>query len=107
MPINIGNAFNLADGYFTAPIGGVYFFTFTSSTAKDQTDTSYVWVRKNNERLFIIHEGKGNSKWNNVSESWMLSLQAGDKINLHVVQGKMYADTSLHTFFTGQLIKPQ
>ena len=106
IPINIGNGFG-QDGVFSAPVSGIYFFTFSSTTSNTQDNQTYVEVMKNGSRVFVIYDSNGSKKLNNLSYSWTLELAEDDKIHMRVDLGKIYSNENLHTIFTGQLLKAQ
>ena len=59
--VNVGDAFNVTNGIFTAPYAGIYAFNFHALT-RDGSAT-YVKIQRNNENVggaYRRHEGEGD-----------------------------------------------
>ncbi|KAG9273805.1 complement C1q-like protein 2 [Astyanax mexicanus] len=98
---NIGNAYNPQTGVFTAPVRGVYFFTFTT----------YSWVAKatigaslyrNNEEVLLIWEWQdAGDNEDYASNSATLVLMQGDIVYISLPKGFQVAASilsNMHTF---------
>eukprot|EP00093_Oithona_nana_P012047 12047.XXX_730849_729949_1 [CDS] Oithona nana genome sequencing. len=83
---NLGGAFDGSSGVFTAPVKGVYTFTFSgqqSSSARSggAIDLS---VRKNGASVFLIYDDKNSSgesqMYQNINSIFSLELNQNDKV---------------------------
>ena len=100
-----------SSGVFTTKHSGVYMFTLSSG----ETGSSDIKVAviKNGSREVQIYEE--NSSTNiPINYTWTMVLQVGDKVNLHVSNGKLYNNCASNVqcyqgplFFNGFLIKSQ
>ncbi|XP_010901848.2 complement C1q tumor necrosis factor-related protein 3 [Esox lucius] len=103
---NIGNAYSSSTGSFTAPVNGVYFFTFTSySWAK--TVNIGVALYKNHEEVALVyeHQDKGDNE-DFASSGITLKLVKGDKVYLVLPSGFMVTANAYRNVstFSGFLI---
>ena len=81
--INVGDAFNLSMGTFTAPVKGAYEFTFYAGYANGKTEVD---VLKNGRKRFKFtnQESKIHLPINSL---WHMILEKGDRIKLFVLPG--------------------
>ncbi|XP_039465763.1 complement C1q-like protein 2 [Oreochromis aureus] len=101
--INIGNAYNLSTGIFTAPVRGVYHFG-CKVYGHESIQTGGL-LFKNGEKMFLIHEHQktagGVSAYNGVS----LLLEVGDEMSVRLWPKSMVCDSkNHHTTFSGHLV---
>jgi hypothetical protein len=101
---NVGSAYNAGTGIFTAPINGVYFFSFYGMN--NTNSVFHIQLQKNNIDLGINpygNSGAGNYTGNHGSV--ILELVASDQIKIVVVAGTtFYATGNAHNGFSGFLI---
>lgn len=101
--LNTGGAINTTTGIFTAPVAGIYLFSFAGLKQNIAGD-SIVSLQKNgvsitssyaqNLRNFVPHFGT----------KALLKLAAKDTINLYLASGSLYDDVNGYTHFTGFLV---
>ncbi|MED6286583.1 hypothetical protein CHARACLAT_007501 [Characodon lateralis] len=97
---NIGNAYNKKTGIFTAPVNGVYQFSFM--TFGYSSHTSGAILVKNGNYQVSTWEFTGPDISDTTSNSVILEMNAGDSVNIILWQGG-----KIHTsVFSGFLIFP-
>ncbi|XP_037603764.1 uncharacterized protein LOC119475302 isoform X5 [Sebastes umbrosus] len=101
---NIGNAYNPATGFFTAPVKGVYYLQFTLFGLR--IGHMAVTVYKNNQKImFNVERNDGNYEY--FTNSVVLELLAGDKIHLDLPSTyTLFDSTDNHCTFSGSLLFP-
>ncbi|XP_062374919.1 cerebellin-3-like [Sardina pilchardus] len=97
---NVGGAYS-NKGVFTAPVKGVYFFTFTTYSWAAEADIG-VKLMKNNEEVLLVWEtqDKGDNE-DYASNSVLLELEVGDKVYMRLPKGYQVAASkysNIHTF---------
>ncbi|XP_041921169.1 complement C1q tumor necrosis factor-related protein 4-like [Alosa sapidissima] len=105
---NVGRAYDSNIGVFTAPVKGVYFFTFTTYSWVKEEDIG-VKLMKNNEEVLLVWEwqDKGDNE-DYASNSVLLKLEVGDKVYMRLPKGYQVAaskNSNIHTF-SGFLLYP-
>lgn len=94
-PLNLGNAFNISSGVFTAPRSGTYTFAFTSIS-----DVTYnnLWfsLQLNDEQ---IANCQPNYSLYICSIPYTVELKSGDRIQMFFTQG-----STNNVVFTGWLV---
>nr|XP_046267453.1 uncharacterized protein LOC124071064 [Scatophagus argus] len=100
---NIGNAYNPATGFFTAPVKGVYYLQFTACGY--QAGAIGVQMYKNNQQIMFNWEINENIGLEHFSNSVVLELMAGDEIHLVLPTGfSLYDDGSNYSTLSGSLL---
>merc|ERR1712004_648112 len=108
---NLGGAFDGSSGVFTAPVKGVYTFSFSgqqSSYARSGGAIDLA-VRKNGAGVFLIYDDKNSSgesqMYQNINSIFSLELNQNDKVNLYLdSDDRLYASNSFRLIFMGQLV---
>ena len=92
-------------GTFTAPLDGIYAFSFSGVTDWKDSFVS-IHVQRNGHREFeILENNDGRVRHHTISTSWMMDLDKGDEINLNNDGISFYVDKRYHIFFNGHLLK--
>uniref|UniRef100_A0A8C4S893 C1q domain-containing protein n=1 Tax=Erpetoichthys calabaricus TaxID=27687 RepID=A0A8C4S893_ERPCA len=101
---NDQEAYSTESGKFTAPLSGLYFFTYHITVFK--TDM-WVTLRKNSNIIQYTYNSNDFSKSLHASGSSLLKLNKGDQIWLQVHENRngLYADNDDDTTFTGFLLQ--
>ncbi|XP_049896815.1 major antigen-like isoform X29 [Epinephelus moara] len=100
---NIGNAYNPATGFFTAPVKGVYYLQFT--VCGNLTGLMGVQLYKNKQRMMYNGEWKEASHLKYMTNSAVLELMAGDEIHLVLPSSyAIYNNGDNHSTFSGSLL---
>ncbi|XP_032389660.1 complement C1q-like protein 2 [Etheostoma spectabile] len=102
---NIGNAYDPATGFFTAPVKGVYYIQFT--VCGNHTGLMGVFVFKNNQKIMYNVEWKEDKLYKYFTKSVVLELIAGDTIHLVLPSThSVFDDGDNHSTFSGSLLFP-
>lgn len=97
---NIGNAYNSKTGIFTAPVKGVYHFSFT--TFGYNSHTSGAILLKNGHYQVSTWESTGPDASDTTSNTVILELSVGETVNIALWNGgKVHASV-----FSGFLVFP-
>lgn len=100
--LNVGNAMNTTAGVFTAPHEGVYHFSY--SGIKDNIVTGIntrVQLRLNGGAIGIAIAATTDG-YHTASLQATLQLKKGDRIELWLLEGKIYDNSGTHyVHFTG------
>uniref|UniRef100_A0A8P4PXN3 C1q domain-containing protein n=1 Tax=Dicentrarchus labrax TaxID=13489 RepID=A0A8P4PXN3_DICLA len=102
---NIGNAYNPATGFFTAPVKGVYYFQFT--VFGFQAGSMGITVYKNSKRIMDNWGSVPNGGSEYITNSLVLELIAGDEIHLVLPSGySLFDNETNYSTFSGALLFP-
>ena len=95
VPINIGDGMDRLTGTFTAPVSGVYSFSFSAQAAEDDPFTD-IMVYKNDEYQFRISDHNKNEQTNmpNIGYSWYMQLEQNDRVYLKVISNVLICTKS-------------
>ena len=100
--VNIGNALDLKTGVFTAPVPGVYFFSFD---AYSDSHEGRVHLQKNGVNVGQSYDYNRGYPSQQLHLASILQLDAGDEIQVNVRSGQIYEDANGHsTHFVGMLL---
>lgn len=118
--VNVGGAFDPSTGLFTAPVEGVYSFSFHGLTY-DGTAT-HIKIMKNGENVggaYRRHEGEGDEEHPSLvnpdkaglkkaegmlAQSLLLELESGDEVAVYAYHGNLRDGAWHYTHFTGHLL---
>ncbi|XP_061110396.1 complement C1q tumor necrosis factor-related protein 3-like [Conger conger] len=101
---NRGNAYSPTTGLFSAPVAGLYFFSFSSLSAGAQP--CGVGLYRNAERVATACDHSAPATAHSAGNAAVLWLKAGDRVSLQLGAGAMAIDDSSlrQTTFTGFLV---
>lgn len=101
--LNVGDCFNLEAGIFTASTPGYYQFAFSGLTW-DQYDKTNVQILVN-DKFYMHFYDANNNLAASISKVWILNLQRGDTVSLHLTAGSFFGFRNSHrTEFIGILL---
>ncbi|XP_028822919.1 complement C1q tumor necrosis factor-related protein 3-like isoform X1 [Denticeps clupeoides] len=103
--VNVGNAYNSETGFFTAPVKGAYFFTFT---AADMLDGRYMKIAlyKNKEQVLQLGKLGSDGALHYLNGGTTVLLEKGDTVNLRLPADhhRLFDDVNNHNSFSGFLL---
>ncbi|KAL4007198.1 hypothetical protein ACER0C_001050 [Sarotherodon galilaeus] len=103
---NVGGHYSPVTGYFTAPVQGVYYFTFSSFWWGRNTGNSGGSLYHNGNRI-VSWYGHSQAHPISGSNSAVLMLQVGDKVNVRLWENRQISDNgNKYCTFTGFLLFP-
>ena len=99
--LNVGGAMNAGSGIFTAPLPGIYFFTF--SGRPDNGDLTVGLYLNGN----LIGSGRSIEDYETFTLQSTLSLYARDQVSVRISSGtgSLYDDSFHFTHFNGWLLQ--
>ncbi|XP_071394382.1 complement C1q-like protein 2 [Centroberyx affinis] len=102
---NIGNAYNPATGFFTAPVKGVYYIQFT--VCGYNLGYAGLFLYKNNHAIMYTVEYNEHAGMEYFTNALALELLAGDEIHMRLPSGhSVFDNDSNHNTFSGFLLFP-
>ncbi|XP_076828196.1 cerebellin-2-like [Brachyhypopomus gauderio] len=101
---NIGNASNPNTGIFTAPVRGVYYFSFVVFNPYDLS--TGLNLMKNKERVVSVSDNPPGADTEDTASNFAsLLLEKGDQVYLQLMEyRKVYTDKWRRNTFSGHLI---
>ena len=99
--LNIGRAMNLATGVFTAPVNGLYQFTFTGRSYQPKSE-NFVWLRVNGT---YIATSFASSNDYNMPLFATVNLKKGNEVAMVLGDGTLFDSIHHHTYFSGILLE--
>ncbi|XP_066568594.1 cerebellin-1 [Amia ocellicauda] len=102
---NIGNAYNPTTGIFTAPVKGVYDFSY--SAFKNSAQTMGVMLYKNGKRIVIVYDNIAQDSQDSASNRAILQMDVGDQAYLVLyANSQIYDNGNNYNTFSGVLLFP-
>ncbi|KAM3590301.1 uncharacterized protein V6R79_007172 [Siganus canaliculatus] len=100
---NIGSAYNPATGIFTAPVAGIYYFTFFYNAGG--SDIVSLELMKNNEIIVSIHEYKSSADSDDSGgNAAFMQLQQGDQVFVRLNANSHVWGNGYFSTFSGFLV---
>lgn len=100
---DIGNNFNTGNGRFTAPVSGIYFFSWFSITGAN-SERNELRFFVNGNRMLLTRDDTRNNRWQTVSAFWFYFMNEGDYIEARQNRGRTYGNSTLWNRWMGYLI---
>ncbi|XP_030286576.1 complement C1q-like protein 4 [Sparus aurata] len=100
---NIGDAYSSCTGAFTAPVAGVYYFTFFYHAGGKQA--SKLELFKNSEMIVMTSDHQsGSDGADNGGNAVVLQLRKGDQVYVRMAANSHVWAAENHTTFSGFLL---
>ncbi|XP_041635212.1 complement C1q-like protein 3 [Cheilinus undulatus] len=100
---NIGNGYNETTGVFTAPVAGVYYFSFSYHAGG--AHGTRLALLKNSETIVMSGDQKSTAdKTDNGGNTAFLLLQPGDRVFVRLAENTQVWGSDYHTTFSGCLV---
>ncbi|XP_061898510.1 uncharacterized protein LOC133646770 isoform X2 [Entelurus aequoreus] len=100
---NVGQAYDVTSGVFTAPIGGVYAFSFTA--ADFLKGYMGVALYRNQQPIVFSLDLNDHGGYASVANGVLLGLEAGDRVRLSLPASyRLYDDARNFSVFSGFLL---
>ncbi|XP_062607810.1 complement C1q tumor necrosis factor-related protein 4-like [Saccostrea cucullata] len=109
--LNMANAYDAAQGVFTAPTSGTYHFTFVGSSPAQTTPHGlHVYLKKNGKNEMYVFLDGNTQYWLQRSSSTVVHMVKGDRVWLEAggdstLGGHRQSDDAYHSHFSGFLIQ--
>ncbi|XP_057715509.1 golgin subfamily A member 3-like isoform X2 [Corythoichthys intestinalis] len=102
---NVGRAYDETSGVFTAPVGGVYVFSFTA--ADFLKGYMGVTLYRNQEPIISSLDLNDHGGYASATNGALIRLAAGDRVRLSLPASyRLYDDTRSFSVFSGFLLFP-
>ncbi|XP_053180634.1 complement C1q-like protein 2 isoform X3 [Scomber japonicus] len=103
---HLGQAYSPTTGLFTAPVRGVYYFSFNIMDQRKNVWTG-VYLYHNDKRLLLNDDYNDEHANNRISNSLALQLEKGDLVYMVLpAHRSVFDDANDHTTFNGFLLFP-
>ncbi|XP_010862630.2 complement C1q-like protein 2 [Esox lucius] len=104
---NVGNSYNPSNGFFTAPVRGVYFFTIRMFAILNQGGYVRASLNHNGVTKMVAEKYQPATLIEQYTDnSVTLLLEKSDTIIVNLDAGKIYDDKEKRNAFTGFLLFP-
>ncbi|XP_075049838.1 complement C1q tumor necrosis factor-related protein 3 isoform X2 [Mixophyes fleayi] len=100
---NVGNFFDVMTGRFSAPVIGVYFFTF-SMLKHEEVEDVYVYLMHNGNTIVSMFSYESKGKQDTSGNSAVLKLAKDDEVWLRMGTGALHGDHQRYCTFCGFLL---
>ena len=104
---NMGNGYNPATGFFTAPVAGMYYFRYTMFNNLGPTPNSMMSLMRNGMAMVTSLDGEGDDNNDSASNAAVLQLEAGDSVYTELYANReIHDDYMSYNTFSGFLLFP-
>lgn len=98
-------SYNSRTGIFTAPVKGVYYFSFTGHNLS--TKPMGLRLMKNGRQVVSLYNHASGDRYETASNSMILKLNWGERVQVKLWKGTWIFDNEYkHSTFTGHLLFP-
>ncbi|KAL2096921.1 hypothetical protein ACEWY4_006128 [Coilia grayii] len=102
---NAGNAYNPTTGIFTAPVKGVYYFSFSGHNVSSKP--MGLRLMKNGQQMVTVYNHPAGSRHETATNGMNLLLEKGDHVYMRLRADTWIVDNANHhSTFIGHLLFP-
>ncbi|XP_038129212.1 complement C1q tumor necrosis factor-related protein 6-like [Cyprinodon tularosa] len=102
--VNTGS-FNRATGIFTAPVRGIYYFSFSGHNVSSKP--MGLRLMKNGQQMVCVYNHVAGNRYETATNGMTLQLEVGDQIYMRLRQNTwIYDNSNDHSTFVGHLLFP-
>uniref|UniRef100_A0A3B3UF05 Cerebellin-4-like n=1 Tax=Poecilia latipinna TaxID=48699 RepID=A0A3B3UF05_9TELE len=102
--VNTGS-FNVGTGIFTAPVTGVYYFSFSGHNHSSKP--MGLQLMKNGQQMVTVYNHVAGNRHETATNGMTLQLEVGDQVYMRLMQNTWIIDNSNdHSTFIGHLLFP-
>ncbi|XP_054889394.1 complement C1q-like protein 2 [Poeciliopsis prolifica] len=98
-------SFNPGTGIFTAPVKGVYYFSFSGHNIS--TQSMGLQLMKNGQQMVTVYNHAAGNRYETATNGMTLQLEVGDQVYMRLIQNTWIFDNlNDHSTFIGHLLFP-
>ncbi|XP_059201128.1 complement C1q-like protein 2 isoform X2 [Centropristis striata] len=98
-------SYNPATGIFTAPVRGVYYFSYSGHNSSSRPMGLH--LMKNGAHMVMVYNHAAGNRWETATNGMTLQLEVGDQVYMRLIANTWIFDNgNRHSTFIGFLLFP-